>query len=168
MRQKECVMTTQIQFNYRGRVNKILAEKYPGWFDKVQDTDVSEIKRVLGKLPVNSPRHLAMLGEVRVWWKELINESPDTASCPYPIKIMTPGYREDMASAAINGEAKVTFTVTETGEVRDVVVKATHVEFAVPTEEAIKLWKFEPGVDRNTRLPVAVRVSVTAVFKAVD
>jgi hypothetical protein len=141
------------------------------WLAWVGDTSVPEIKRVLIKLSEDSPEHLAMLGDfsgARVWWKELVIESPATASCPYPIKILTPGYREDMAAAGIDGEAKMTFTVTERGEIRDVEVKATHLEFAGPTEEAIKLWKFEPGVDRKTRLPVAVRVSVTAVFRAVE
>ena len=133
------------------------------WFSRVEDTSVREIKKVLLKLPPNSYKSLAGM-ESYVRWKNLTNEAPDKATCPYPIRIFSPVCPTDMSEAGIVGEAKVTFTVNETGEVLDVVTKASHAELVGPAEEAIKLWKFEPGVDRETRMPVATRVSVTAIY----
>lgn len=145
----------------------VLAEKYPEMFAQIRDTAFPEIKRVLIKLGPDSFKSLAGIdGYAR--WKNLTNETSERASCPYPTKIFAPGCPMDMSRAGIVGEAKVTFTVSEAGEVSDVVVKATHAEFAGPAEEAIKLWKFEPGVDLETRLPVATRVSVTAVYTPAD
>lgn len=143
---------------------QVLAKKYPNWFGQIQNTDIPEIKKILMILPPNSYKSLASIEEGYVRWKGLTNETPDKATCPYPIRILAPVYPTDMARAGIVGEVKLTFTVSEAGEVSDVVTKASHAEFAGPAEEAIKLWKFEPGVDRDTRLPVEARVSVTAVY----
>jgi TonB family protein len=137
---------------------------YPAWLRSTQDTSMRQIKKALIRLSGESFKPLEGINGMYVRWSNLKKEVPETATAPYPVKMFAPGYPEDMAQAGLTGEVRLTFTVTVSGDVTAVESVARFPEFVRPAEEAIKLWKFEPGLDRDTLQSVETKVSVTAVF----
>jgi TonB family protein len=71
-----------------------------------------------------------------------------------------------VTSAGISGEATVRFLVRKDGSVGEVtLVKSTQREFADPTMEAARRWKFEPPKHRHTQASTQVWMTCRVMFK---
>jgi TonB family protein len=85
---------------------------------------------------------------------------------PLPAYLEDPVWPFERAMAGEGGEATVTFTVTETGAVREVSVRdATRPEFGAALAAAVASWGFDRPIDQDHA--VAVKLMKHAVFKAI-
>jgi RNA polymerase sigma factor (sigma-70 family) len=72
-----------------------------------------------------------------------------------------PEYPKALRDAGITGEAVISFIVTADGEVKNpYATKSSHREFEAPALDAVRQWKFDPGVKAgrvvNTRMTVPI------------
>ena len=85
---------------------------------------------------------------------------------PEVVAQVAPTYPAEMRKARIEGAVTVVFLLTEEGRVEDPRVEnSTHPEFEKPALEAVRRWRFRPGmkdgqaVKTHMRLPLRFRVS---------
>ena len=153
-------------FPFTGRGFLILADGVqtsPVGFAQIQDTGTPEIKRVLLKLPMewSLPRCSVELRD----FKQL---DADKASGPLARSTSVPAFPSDFLRAGIGGKVEVEFDVTADGTVGKIETKGENEEFKREVGAALKQWRFIPGVDRASRVPVATRLAVTVVFTIHD
>ena len=131
---------------------------------KAEDTSIPEIKRTLMRVPTERLANSEDFKNSSIHWRDVRKRDMGSTSWPKSVEFAVPLYPYAMIRAGINGETKIEFTVTENGEVDALQVTGTHKEFETAVRDAAKLWRFEPGVDLMTRLPVATHLSLTAEF----
>jgi TonB family protein len=142
-----------------------LQEREKRWVAKIEDTSTPGIKRVLARLS-SDPSWSIYQGyeHSTVRWRNIQNLSKDKNTWPIPLEFRLPVYPELPQTQGVSGEANVDFTVTESGSISDLSIKATYPEFESVVREVAQYWRFEPGVDSKTRLPAATRMSLTVKF----
>jgi protein TonB len=80
---------------------------------------------------------------------------------PRAIFQATPPYPAELRGKKIEGVVSVVFVVDATGKVLDPKVeKSTHPAFNKPALDAVRKWKFEPGIKAGQRVPRRVRVPI--------
>lgn len=90
----------------------------------------------------------------------------DLEKRPEPVSQVAPVYPAALRKARIEGSVTVVFLLTEAGAVEDPRVEAsTHPEFEKPALDAVRRWKFRPGMREGQavrtfmRLPMRFRVA---------
>lgn len=129
---------------------------------QVSDTAIPQIKRGLISLERSGGYHPALDIDVRL--REMRNLDEAKSSSPRFIELPLPGYPWELFRAGITGDVKLQFVVDPQGRVAQPQMTTTIREFAPPVRDAIARWRFEPGVDLETRLPVDVRMSLVLRF----
>lgn len=82
---------------------------------------------------------------------------------PVPVKAFPPAYPPEMLRQGITGLVSVTVVIDEKGAVvESVVAKSTRSEFERPALEAVRKWKFRPGMKGGA--PVTVRMVLPVQF----
>jgi protein TonB len=72
-----------------------------------------------------------------------------------------PAYPAAMRGKDVEGVVSVIFIVDASGKVKSPrIEKASHTAFGQPALDAVKQWKFEPGVKAGQRAPCRMRVSI--------
>ncbi|HZN38657.1 MAG TPA: TonB family protein [Planctomycetota bacterium] len=72
-----------------------------------------------------------------------------------------PIFPKEMRGKKVEGVVSVIFVVDATGKVADPrAEKSTHPAFDKPAIDAVKQWRFEPGVKGGKRVPCKMRVSI--------
>lgn len=72
-----------------------------------------------------------------------------------------PVFPKEMRGKKVDGVVSVIFVVDATGKVTDPrAEKSTHPAFDKPAIDAVRQWKFEPGVKGGKRVPCKMRVSI--------
>jgi len=72
-----------------------------------------------------------------------------------------PIFPKEMRGKKVEGVVSVIFVVDATGKVTDPrAEKSTHPAFDKPAVDAVRQWKFEPGVKGGKRVPCKMRVSI--------
>ncbi|HTD65955.1 MAG TPA: energy transducer TonB [Candidatus Limnocylindria bacterium] len=114
---------------------------------------------------------LAGFGEVRALTaaqpiQEDAFDVADLEKRPEPVSQVAPSYPSELRKAKIEGTVMLTFLLTEEGRVEDPRVEnSSRPEFEKPALEAIRKWRFRPGMkDGQTvrtyiRIPMRFRVS---------
>jgi TonB family protein len=83
-------------------------------------------------------------------------------SAPIPIYAPEPTYSEEARKAKFGGIVMLSIIVDAQGQVRDVhVVKRLGLNLDEKAEEAIRTWKFKPGIRQGVPVPVHVLVEVS-------
>jgi TonB family protein len=78
----------------------------------------------------------------------------------------TPVYPAQMRGKDVEGVVSVIFVVDAAGKVKSPrIEKSTHTAFGEPALNAVKQWKFEPGVKAGQRAPCRMRVSIRFPLK---
>jgi protein TonB len=73
-----------------------------------------------------------------------------------------PLFPAEMRGKKVDGSATVIFVVGADGKVQSPkIAKSSHSAFEQPALEAVKQWKFEPGVKGGERVACRMRVSIT-------
>jgi periplasmic protein TonB len=86
-------------------------------------------------------------------------EISDLDAPPIPILQIAPAYPPTMKRAGIGGTVTAEFVVTSEGRVvRIKVLSATSAEFIQPVLDAVRRWKFEPGMKDEKKVNTRVRV----------
>ncbi len=84
-----------------------------------------------------------------------LDRVPTAVSRPPPV------YPYSMRRNRISGSVTLLFVIDETGRVRDARVEdSTHREFERPALDAVRQWRFEPGVRDGEPVPTLVRTPV--------
>lgn len=84
---------------------------------------------------------------------------------PEPISQVPPAYPAELRKARIEGVVALAFVLNETGKVEDARVESsTRPEFDKPALEAIRKWRFRPGLRDGQ--PVRTYVRVPMRFRA--
>lgn len=79
------------------------------------------------------------------------------------LKLVSPRYPGHLLEKGRTGTALVSFTITETGDVTDVVViQASHADFGASAASAVSQWKF--SVPMHQGQPVRIRVAQEVPF----
>lgn len=138
----------------------------PPFIVRMANTAVPEIKQAL--LALNSPGGVTPSSGWSIRIFEVRNRDAARAGSPRHLEMSLPDYPWDMQRAGIPGEVRVNFVVTRSGTVTNAEIKASSGEFAPPVQEALARWRFKPGVDLETRLPVDVRMSAVIRFDLPD
>jgi RNA polymerase sigma factor (sigma-70 family) len=92
---------------------------------------------------------------------------------PVAQRRVPPRYPAGLSQAGVEGEAVVSFVVGADGAVRDVrVVRATQPDFGAAAMEALKQWRFQPGLKGgapvNARVSMPMRFTVETGKRSVD
>ncbi|BET69097.1 hypothetical protein ASA1KI_40150 [Opitutales bacterium ASA1] len=96
------------------------------------------------------------LDELRVFELSELDKTPN------PVQRIAPTYPYEAKQAGLVGWVRVLFVVDETGSVRNARVDASsHREFEAAALDAIRLWKFTPGMKDGA----AVRTRMLLPFK---
>ena len=83
---------------------------------------------------------------------------------PQAVYQSSPQYPYDMLRQGVQGEVRIGFVCTKDGRTQDVrVISSTRFEFERPALDAVRQWRFEPGVKNGQR--VAVRMEVPIPFR---
>lgn len=89
---------------------------------------------------------------------------PQRVSAP-----MTIQYPKALRDAGITGEAIVSFIVTADGEVKNPhVTKSSHREFEAPALEAVRQWKFDPGMKAGRTVNTVMTVPIVFTLNDED
>ena len=81
---------------------------------------------------------------------------------PVPILQIAPVYPPDLKRAAVSGQVVAEFVVTRDGRpTRIQITHATHQEFVRPSIDAIRRWRFEPGIKDDKKVNTRVRLPFT-------
>ena len=90
----------------------------------------------------------------------------DLDKAPVLVAAVTPDYPRDLRQAKVEGSVVLVFLLDEGGRVDDVRVESSsRPEFEKPALEAVKKWKFKPGMREGTavkthmRLPIRFKIS---------
>ena len=90
----------------------------------------------------------------------------DLEKRPEPVSQVAPTYPSELRKARIEGSVMLTFVLTEEGRVEDPRVEnSSRPEFEKPALDAIRRWRFRPGmkdgqaVRTYIRIPMRFRVS---------
>jgi len=84
---------------------------------------------------------------------------------PSPLDYQAPVYPQALEDSGRDGTAKITFTVTTKGLVKDPVIKsASEPEFGESALEALKEWRFRPGTEDGD--PIDMKVTLPFQFTA--
>lgn len=86
---------------------------------------------------------------------------------PKVVSHVAPLYPAALHAAKIQGEVQVSLIVTKDGDPTQVEVQSSdHADFNAPAIEAVKQWKFTPGLKGgrpvNTRMVVPIRFELAA------
>ena len=74
---------------------------------------------------------------------------------PQAIYQVQPGYPYEMSRQGLGGEVRIRFVCDEEGRVRNPrVVSSTRREFERPAVEALRQWRFEPGIKNGVKVKV--------------
>lgn len=77
---------------------------------------------------------------------------------PFAISQSTPIYPYEMKRNGVNGSVSLVFVVDAQGNTRDIRVESsTHRQFEDPAVEAVRNWKFDPGVLDGEAVATRVR-----------
>ena len=91
---------------------------------------------------------------------DMIFELEDLDEEPTPRSRPGPRYPDTLRKAGITGKAVVRFICDEKGNVRNPRIESsTHSDFNRPALDAIKRWKFIPGIKDGGKVPVHMRQS---------
>jgi len=143
-------------------------DKHNGWWTKIEDTPVPQIKRVLLRIAGGNWGADFAFQDVSIRWRDVRNLDRETRSSPRASELRPPIYPFELIRQGIAGEAKVEFVVQESGQINSLKITATNKELEAAVLEASYHWRFEPGVDLQTRLPAATRMSLTIKFNLDD
>jgi protein TonB len=78
------------------------------------------------------------------------------------VRQVAPDYPRSAASRGLEGWVEVEFTVTETGEVRDALVRESSASvFDNAAVSAVNRWRFEPVLEEGQAVPVRTRARFT-------
>ena len=95
--------------------------------------------------------------------KEEIYEISALNSPPRPIKQVAPRYPPELKRERVEGEVEIVFVVLEDGSIDDLrIKKMSNPAFAESLVEAVKQWKFEPGIKDGR--PVKTRIHFPMSF----
>ena len=73
----------------------------------------------------------------------------------------SPQYPSEMRSKKVEGQVTLIFVVDASGKVDDArVEKSSHPAFEKPALDAVRQWKFEPGVKGGQRVACKMRVPI--------
>jgi TonB family protein len=113
----------------------------------------SDFKPV-GMVPVSTTSTIPGEGETPV-------ASPAPDNMPYPLVRRPPFYPETMRHAGITGEVVVDFIVDAHGNVQNAhVIRSTQADFEAAALNAVRTWKFQPGVKNSRAVNVHLQVPV--------
>ena len=88
-------------------------------------------------------------------------EVKNITQAPQPISRPRPAYPVEMRKAGTEGIAVIVAVIDRNGNVRKLIdVKATNKEFAYSAAQAVKKWKFSPGVKDGTAVNCKVRLRI--------
>ena len=94
-----------------------------------------------------------------------IRHEKDSPGRAYAVYMPLPAYPSEMLRVRIDGQAELTFLVTQDGSVTDIkVASATQREFSDPAKEAISRWRFRLKED----LPAPAKMRCWIIFKMED
>jgi periplasmic protein TonB len=94
-----------------------------------------------------------------------IRNMMDVDVIPSPVHQVAPAYPADQRQARTSGSVILEFVVDERGSVmQPKVLQSSHPSFNQPAIDALRKWKFEPGLKDGK--PVKVRMRVPMVFNA--
>jgi protein TonB len=80
---------------------------------------------------------------------------------PRKVYHIDPSYPGELRGKRIDGSASVIFVVDAAGKVTSPrIEKSAHPAFDKPALDAVKQWKFEPGVKGGARVACRMRVSI--------
>ena len=83
---------------------------------------------------------------------------------PKPVATATPLYPSELKASGTTGDVTVRFIVGADGMVADCsVVRSDHPAFSAAAVEAVKQWRFHPGVKNGS--PVATQLQITIPFR---
>lgn len=139
----------------------------PRWLQFAGDTSHPQFKRVLVQLPPGGDWFFGVSG-VRVQLTRVVFEGDGNGTAPVPLVIPLPDYPPEMVRIGVSGEVKLAFTVMPDGTVTTVEAKGTVEELAEAVRLMAPRWRFEPSVDRISRLPVPSRVKLVVGFELVE
>jgi TonB family protein len=134
----------------------------------ISDTDIPEIKRCLLYIPPDLSGEMRQLEATSIRWKDFRNIDRELSTWPAPVFLVPPAYPKDLLRQGVTGEAKVEITISAEGEVVDIIVSTRLLELEAAVQEVARLWHFEPGINRETHLPMQSRVSVVIAFNIDD
>lgn len=98
---------------------------------------------------------------------ELIFDISEVDRIPRPIFRVAPVFPYEMKQAGISGTVRLLFVCTAEGKVKRVRVQSSsHREFEEPAMQAVRGWRFEPGVKDGQ--PVNVRMLIPFNFNVND
>lgn len=98
---------------------------------------------------------------------ELIFELSEVDRIPRPIYRVAPVFPYEMKQAGISGSAELLFVCDAEGKVKQPRIKlSSHREFEEPSIQAIRQWRFEPGMKDGR--PVNVRMFIPFHFNVKD
>ena len=90
----------------------------------------------------------------------------DEATQPSVVSKVEAAYPAELAGSKKSGQVIVDFTVDKEGMVRDArVVMSTNPKFEKPALDAIRKWRFKPGVKNGRHVNVRVRQPITFIFE---
>jgi protein TonB len=93
---------------------------------------------------------------------EMVFSLADLDQQPRAVFQTPPNYPADLRKRKVEGTVYVVFIVDQNGRVVNPrVEKTTHPAFERPALEAIKNWKFEPGVKAGQKVHFKMRVPIT-------
>lgn len=78
---------------------------------------------------------------------------------PQPLAQITPVYPPDLRKKRVEGAVTLVFVVDETGRVEDPRVEnSSHPEFEKPALDALRRWKFKPGLKEGNPVKTHMRL----------
>lgn len=109
-------------------------------------------------VPAHTPPKKALLAASGPYDPTQLHQKPQILKQP------APQYPFDLRKAGLSGRATVKFVVTPEGTVTQLTaVDATHKMFETAALEAVKLWRFTPGIKNGK--PVSTTMVVPMVFQ---
>jgi len=94
---------------------------------------------------------------------EFIFDISEVDRIPHPIYQVAPVYPYEMKQAGVSGTVRLLFVCDASGKVKRIRVQSsTHREFEEPSMQALRAWRFEPGMKDGH--PVNVRMLVPFNF----
>lgn len=143
---------------------------------KADTADLSTLRE-----QVDAMRHAASAAEAKREQAALVAKSAAPRSAPPTNMQLTdrlpviaergaaPTYPKALRDAGITGEALVSFIVTADGEVRNpYITKSSHREFEAPALEAVRQWKFDPGMKAGRVVNTVMTVPIVFTLNDED
>lgn len=90
---------------------------------------------------------------------DMIFELEDLDEQPRPVQTVQPIYPDVLRRAGISGRVTLLFIVDENGRVQNPRIEtSTHSEFEKPALDAVKKWKFTPGIREGRKVKTRMRL----------